>query len=112
MSQLQSWLAVDGTNEFQYIFPDFICQDYAATLMLHARTQEWQMGLVNVYGYDTNTRVEWNHALNAIITTEGLVYVEPQNDRVWCIPDMLKCSLERITGCRILTHHAQFTSTR
>ena len=83
ISQLESWLSIDRTNEYHYNFPDFICQEYAAILVLHARAQEWQMGFVNVYGYDTNTGEEWNHSLNAVVTTDGLVYVEPQNDAVW-----------------------------
>lgn len=83
LSQMQNWLALDKTNTMKYNAPDFVCSDFAAMLVVHARTQEWKMGLVFVYGNDTSTHEEWNHAFNAIVTTEGLVYVEPQNDGVW-----------------------------
>lgn len=84
LTQLQTWLSIDQTDKIgQYNDPDFVCTDFAAMLVVHARTKEWQMGLIFVYGNDTSTHKEWNHAFNAIVTTEGLVYVEPQNDGVW-----------------------------
>lgn len=83
LSQLQNWLTTDQTNTTKYNDPDFVCSDFAAMLLVHARTQEWKMGLVFVYGNDTSTHQGWSHAFNALVTTEGLVYVEPQNDGVW-----------------------------
>lgn len=87
LSQFQNWLASDQTNTIQYNPPDFVCKDFAATLVVHARAQELQMGLVFVRGYDVNSHQDWNHAFNAIVTTEGLVYVEPQDDGVWWYAD-------------------------
>jgi len=81
-SQLELWLTDDKTNEIQYTDPNFICGDFSAMLSLHAKTSHWDMGMVGVFGY-TETHDPFDHAFNAILATEGLVYVEPQTDDVW-----------------------------
>lgn len=55
LSELQNWLTLDQADTMDYNDPDFVCTDFAAMLVVHARTQEWQMGLVFVYGNDTST---------------------------------------------------------
>ena len=82
--QLEAWLLADKTNLQEYIYPSFVCEDFAWMLANHARTQKfWKMGIVYIFGYETTFHTEWNHAINAIITSDGFVYIEPQTDEVW-----------------------------
>lgn len=83
VSQLKNWLTLDKTNEMTYHYPDFVCHDFAEMLANHSRQKNWKMAFVSIEGYDTATLESWNHAINAINTTEGLVYIEPQTDEVW-----------------------------
>lgn len=81
---LQRWLLYeDQTDGINYDYPDFVCGDFAVMLAIHAKTKHWDMGAVAIWGYIKDTREDFAHALNAIITTEGLVYIEPQTDEVW-----------------------------
>lgn len=80
---LQRWLLYeDQTDKIKYD-PDFVCGDFAVMLAIHAKVKHWDMGVIGVWGYNRDTHEDYAHAFNAIITTEGLVYVEPQNDYVW-----------------------------
>ncbi|MGB9960270.1 MAG: hypothetical protein ACPLKQ_07110 [Candidatus Bathyarchaeales archaeon] len=83
INELKQWLAEDKTDELTYTSPDFVCGDYAVMLHMHAKLKRWDMGIVAVLG-SLGGR-EFNHAFNAIICQEGLVYVEPQNDQVFQI---------------------------
>jgi len=83
ISNVRAWLSSDRTDRFGYTDPDFVCGDFAVMLAIHARAKHWDMGVIAVLGYETETYKEFNHALNAIITMEGLIYVEPQADDVW-----------------------------
>lgn len=86
-SELEHWLQTDGTNEYEYDDPDFMCIHFSVILMLHARAQHFNMGVILVYGHRNETGEPFSHSINAIITTEGLVYVEPQLDKVWWLED-------------------------
>jgi len=86
VEELQQWLSEDKTDEIQYDYPHFICGDFAVMLSHHAKLKNWDMGIVAVYGYDENYE-SYGHAFNAIITTEGLRYVEPQDDYFWHFSD-------------------------
>jgi len=86
VSELQQWLSEDKTDEIQYDYPNFICGDFSVMLSQHAKLKNWDMGIVTVYGYNENHE-SYGHAFNAIITTEGLRYVEPQNDYFWHFAD-------------------------
>lgn len=79
--ELEQWLDIDGTDKMQYSQPNFVCGDFSVTLSLHAKMKHWDMGVVGVSGY-TETYESFAHAFNVIISTEGLVYVEPQTDKV------------------------------
>jgi len=80
--ELKEWLATDETDEIRYTIPNFVCGDFAVMLSLHAKLKHWDMGVVGVIGH-TRSLESFAHAFNAIICGEGLVYVEPQTDRVW-----------------------------
>lgn len=84
---LEDWLLEDKTDEMEYNFPNFVCTEFAVMLAIHARAEDYDMGVVWIQGYINGTREAFNHVLNAIITTEGLVYVEPQGDQVWWYSD-------------------------
>lgn len=84
--ELKQWLATDQTDEILYNDPNFKCGDFAVMLSQHAKLEYWDMGIVAVFGY-TETYTSYAHAFNAIITVDGLVYVEPQNDHVWWYTD-------------------------
>jgi len=88
VEELQQWLSDDKTDEIQYNYPDFICGDFSVMLSQHAKVMNWDMGIVLVYGHDENYAT-YSHAFNAIITAEGLRYVEPQDDYFWHFADGL-----------------------
>jgi len=81
-SELRGWLVADETDGIWYDYPNFICGDFAVMLSQHAKLEYWDMGVVGVFGYDESYEY-YAHAFNAIITAEGLVYIEPQTDDVW-----------------------------
>jgi hypothetical protein len=81
-TQLENWLATDNTDSNSYTLPNFICGDFSLMLSQHAKLMNWDIGIVAVTGY-TETYENFAHAFNAIITTEGLVYIEPQTDQYW-----------------------------
>jgi regulator of replication initiation timing len=80
--ELKAWLREDPTDTIAYNMPNFVCGDYAVMLAFHAKLMGWDMGVVAVLGRKADGS-EFNHAFNAIICREGLVYVEPQTDEVW-----------------------------
>ena len=84
---LQDWLLEDKTDEMEYNYPNFVCTEFAVMLAIHARAEDYDMGVVWIQGYINGTLEAFNHVLNAIVTTEGLVYVEPQSDQVWWYDD-------------------------
>jgi len=86
VEELEQWLSEDKVDEIQYDYPNFICGDFSVMLSQHAKLENWDMGIVAVFGYDENYE-SYGHAFNAIITTEGLRYVEPQNDYFWHFSD-------------------------
>ncbi|MCW4021481.1 MAG: hypothetical protein NWF14_09700 [Candidatus Bathyarchaeota archaeon] len=81
--ELRLWLLNDTTDEYEYSDTDFDCFHYSATLTLHGRARHYDMGLVAIYGYNVFTGERLFHCINAIVTSEGLVYIEPQLDEVW-----------------------------
>jgi len=85
VDELKAWLRDDPTDAIAYKYPDFVCGDYAVMLAFHAKLVGWDMGVVAVLGRKADGS-EFNHAFNAIICAEGLVYVEPQTDEVWWYP--------------------------
>ncbi|MEM1547354.1 MAG: hypothetical protein QXP91_12970 [Candidatus Methanomethylicia archaeon] len=52
-------------------------------LAIYVKTKHWDMGVIAIWGYVKEKGEKYAHILNAIITKEGLVYVEPQTDNVW-----------------------------
>jgi len=82
-SDLERWLQIDKTNEYEYDDQDFNCFHFCVVLMLHSRAQHYDMGVFAIYGHSNETGEPFSHSINAIITTEGLVYIEPQLDEVW-----------------------------
>lgn len=97
IKDLQKWIRYeDQTNTLEYDDPDFLCGDFAAMLAFHAKVKHWDMGVIGVFGYDRETHEDYAHAFNAIVTTEGLVYVEPQNDDVWWYEDHEEISIGTI----------------
>jgi hypothetical protein len=80
--ELERWLEEDETDRISYSYPNFICGDFAVMLSQHAKLKGWDMGIVAIRGY-TEDLTSYAHAINAIKTVEGLVYIEPQDDSVW-----------------------------
>jgi len=94
IEELQQWLSEDKTDEIQYDYPNFICGDFSVMLSQHAKLKNWDMGIVTVYGYNENHE-SYGHAFNAIITAEGLRYVESQNDYFWHYSDGKEIQVNR-----------------
>jgi hypothetical protein len=83
IQELQYWLTYeDDTDKIIYEYPNFVCGDFAVMLSQHAKLKYWDMTIVLVFGYN-QTGYRFDHAFNAIICQEGLVYVEPQTDNVF-----------------------------
>lgn len=87
INELKLWLQIDKTDELKYDDPDFTCFQFSVVLMLHGRAQHYDIGVIAIYGYNNKTGEPFSHSINAIITTEGLVYIEPQVGEVWWLED-------------------------
>jgi len=83
VSELELWLRSDKTDENRYDPDDFSCFHFSVLLMLHGRARDYDLGVVAIHGRSNNTGEPISHSINAVITTEGLVYIEPQLDEVW-----------------------------
>lgn len=81
--ELKAFLWEDKTDQLKYIFPTFVCDNFARTLQANAKEAGWRCAHVRVrligypdwfnYGIPSNT----GHSLNAFETTDrGLVYID------------------------------------
>jgi len=81
--ELKAFLWEDKTDQLEYIFPTFVCDNFARTLQANAKEAGWRCAHVRVrlvgypdwfnYGIPSNT----GHSLNAFETTDrGLVYID------------------------------------
>ncbi|GAI84770.1 unnamed protein product, partial [marine sediment metagenome] len=81
--ELKTFLYNDTTDQLEYVFPTFVCEDFARTLQENAKEAGWRCASVSVklegypdwydYGIPSNTE----HACNAFETTDkGLVYID------------------------------------
>jgi len=86
ISALKDWLALDLTDQLNFN-EDFNCRDFSILLSIKARHKHWDMGIIELRAVINETGNTWKHALNFIMTSEGLVYLEPQTDTVWWLPD-------------------------
>ena len=94
---LQDWLQKDSTDQmFSYADPNFVCVEFAIILSTNARAENFDMGVVAVWGHLQDTKEVWTHAFDAIITKEGLVYVEPQTDEVWWYPNHQEIMVDQV----------------
>ena len=84
--ELKAFLYNDTTDQLEYIFPIFVCENFARTLQENAKEANWRCAFVSVelsgypdwfnYGIPSNT----SHALNAFETTDrGLIYIDCTN---------------------------------
>lgn len=87
IDELELWLQSDKTDEYEYDDPDFACLQFSLLLMLHGRAQHYDIGVVAIYGFNNETGEPFFHSINAVVTTVGLVYIEPQLDEVWWLED-------------------------
>jgi len=80
--ELNLWLQQDQTDSVTYTNPDFVCTQFAIMLSIHARIEHYDMGVVYIWAYDSEGEI-YAHAVNAIYTIEGLVYITAQTDGIW-----------------------------
>ena len=85
-SELSNWLASDNTDLLTY-HSDFDCKDFSTVLSVKSRLRHWDMGIIAIHGTDNSTNENYAHAVNFIVISEGLVYVEPQTDEIWWYGD-------------------------
>ena len=82
-AQLKTFLLADRTDQLPYVYPTFVCDNFARTLQANAKKAGWRCALVQVklsgypdwykLGIPSNT----GHACNAFQTTDkGLVYID------------------------------------
>ena len=90
INELRLWLRDDETDKYEYDYPDFICFHFTILLMLHGRAQHYDIGVVAIYGYDDETGDAFSHSVNAVMSSQGLVYIEPQLDEVWWVEENLE----------------------
>lgn len=81
--ELWAFLLMDKTDELEYVYPTFVCHDFATTLQANAKKAGWRCAMVTVWlvGYpdwfDYGIPSRTGHALNAFETTDrGLVYID------------------------------------
>lgn len=86
ISELKDWLAQDPTDQLSFN-ENFNCRDFSILLSIKARHKHWDMGIIELRAVINETGNTWKHAFNFIMTSEGLVYLEPQTDTVWWLPD-------------------------
>lgn len=81
--ELEAFLWEDNTDQLEYVFPTFVCGDFAITLQSNAKKAGLRCAYVHVklkgypdwynYGIPSNT----GHGINAFETTDrGLVYID------------------------------------
>lgn len=99
ISQVETWLDTDVTNNIPYEEDVWMCGDYSATLVINAKLKNWRMYVVIIYfsveggvGYGKRrSSGDYGHAFNMIYCQDGddldteldLWYIEPQSDGVW-----------------------------
>lgn len=78
-SEFVAWLAIDATDQQEYVENVFDCDDFSKMLIEHGEQENgWDMALVIADGED------WGHAMCAIILLDrGLMWIEPQADEVF-----------------------------
>jgi len=91
IGQVQSWLAIDDTDEHIYTSV-WMCGDFSAMLMVRAKAMNWRMRIAVMfwsedgelgYGDTTDPYGSYGHAFNMIICSDGQeYYIEPQTDSV------------------------------
>ncbi len=83
LEQLLEFLRKDNTDAHPYIYPTFVCADFAAMLQNNAHQAGWRCAIIHVelsgypdfyhYGIPSNT----GHDCNAFNTTDrGLIYID------------------------------------
>ncbi len=92
LERVYDWLRADRTDKIDYS-ENFDCNQYAASLTLNAKQEDWNMGIIAVWGNDSTLGEDYAHAFNFIITQEGLVYIEPQTDSVWWYTDYTRLTV-------------------
>lgn len=89
--EVSEWLEADQTDRILYDPEKFLCGDFSMMLIQHAKEMHWRM-LFTVLEFDTYkqnpTGIERHHGNSAhafvsVFTTEGIVYIEPQEDFTW-----------------------------
>jgi len=98
-NQLKAFLLTDKTDELQYVYPTFVCENFARTLQTNAKKAGWRCAIVSLdmTGYTDPYKLgiasNAGHACNAFQTTDkGLVYIDctgvpkgfgsPNNDKI------------------------------
>ena len=93
-SEVQNWLAQDDTDRYQYVTGVWMCGDFAAMLMTHAKEMNWRFRIAVMdysvqgdsdYGSTVGGSGQYGHAFNLIQCTDGVWYIEPQTDAMWYI---------------------------
>jgi hypothetical protein len=82
-AQLRSFLLADKTDEIPYVYPTFICDDFARTLQANAKRMGWRCAIVRLKmtgytdPYGLGIASDAGHTCNAFQTTDrGLVYID------------------------------------
>ena len=94
------WLHTDKTDKISYITDVWMCGEYATTLVINAKEENWIIYRIVIYfsyygeeGYGIKNDIGINdgHAFNMIYTKDGddldieldIWYIEPQTDYMW-----------------------------
>jgi len=85
-SQLLDFLKADKTDEMPYIYPTFVCDNFASILQSNAKNAGWRcakvrLDMIDMIGrtdpYDLGIPPNAGHSCNAFETTDrGLVYID------------------------------------
>jgi hypothetical protein len=103
-TELKAFLLSDKTDEIKYVYPTFVCDNFASTLQSNAKKAGWRCAKVEVrlsgypdwykLGIPSNT----GHACNAFETTDrGLVYIDDTGP----IDNMFPSNCDKIVDVKV-----------
>lgn len=107
-SDVLAFVATDKTNEIPYS-AEFDCVQYTETLIENAVGFDAVPVMV---GWDDNGTLVL-HEFAAFNTKDGIVWIEPQNDRQYVVSDKSLCYVdgECIADFRFIYYDGEFTHT-
>lgn len=109
-SDVLEFISTDKTNEIPYSI-EFDCVQYSETLITNSQNHGFDAVPVMV-GWDRDGKLAL-HEFVAFNTTDGIIWVEPQNDRQYVVSEKSLCYIdgECVGDFRFIYYDGEFTHT-